>query len=143
VRQFNPQALWIELQQSPRHLRDRAGRIAPLNSLQGQPLLAFCGIGNPAAFRRTMASCGFSIIDCVEFGDHHNFTADDWRVLQSRARNAKANALVCTHKDLVKLPAIAQNDLPTWALEIGVQITVGLREFESRLSHYTHHDSAS
>jgi tetraacyldisaccharide 4'-kinase len=136
VRQYNSRAVWIELRQVPRGLRGRGGQSAPLTHLQNQTVLAFCGIGNPAGFRRTLNDCGLSTIDCVEYADHHNFTTADWQSLQLQAQQAGATALVCTHKDLVKLPSTKVADVPVWALEIGTEITTGQPQLEALLTRF-------
>ena len=35
----------------------------PLESLAGQRVAALCGIGNPAGFRHTLATCGYQVVD--------------------------------------------------------------------------------
>lgn len=137
ARQYNSQAVWIELRQAPRGLRGRAGQTTPLTHLHDQRVLAFCGIGNPTGFRRTLADCGVSITDCVEFADHHTFTTADWQSLQLQAQQSGATALVCTHKDLVKLPPAKVADIPVWALEIGTEITTGQPQLEALLKRFS------
>ena len=42
-------------------------------------------------------------------------------------------AVLCTHKDLVKLNIAQLGDIPLWALTIALEITVGRDEFEREL----------
>ena len=80
-----PHAGWLELPHAPRNLVAASGKQAPLESLPGRPVVAFCGIGNPAGFRRTLAGCG-SMADFREFPDHHAYTPRDLDRLADWAR---------------------------------------------------------
>jgi tetraacyldisaccharide 4'-kinase len=105
-----------------------------LESLAGRRVLAFCGIGNPAGFRHTLASSGYDIADFIEFPDHHRYTDRDVDRLSRWSRqHADAAAVICTHKDLVKVNREQIADLPLWALEIGVAIREGRDLLEQRL----------
>src|SRR4029079_548057 len=50
VRQYAPNAIWSETAVGARRLLSRSGAEAALSSLLGQPVAAFCGIGNPLGF---------------------------------------------------------------------------------------------
>jgi tetraacyldisaccharide 4'-kinase len=138
IRQYNPEALWLELVHQPRALRSGAGEIKPLEALAGRRLLAFCGIGNPAGFQHALDSCGYDVREFRAFPDHHAYTASDVEAMARTAARAKADAIICTHKDLVKVAALpgAGRALgqPLWALEVGMRIAAGQTEFEARLA---------
>ncbi len=56
---------------APTHLwRLDSGETAPLETLQGQPVRAVCGIGNPEAFFATLAALGAELVDRRPFPDH-------------------------------------------------------------------------
>ena len=44
-------------------------------TLDGRRVLAFSGIGNPAAFERSLADAGVNVVACRRFGDHHRYAA--------------------------------------------------------------------
>ena len=134
VREHNPGAAWLELSHQPRGLRTGDGARMPLDHLLGKRLLAFCGIGNPAGFRHALLSCGYEVVDFREFPDHHAYRPADLTNLANWAEQAKADALICTHKDLVKLGQPSGGSRPTWALEIGLAISNGQADFETQLS---------
>jgi len=134
VNRHAPDAAWAEIVHAPRELITSGGRRAPLNQLTGKPVAAFCGIGNPAGFRHTLSACGFRIAGFREFADHHAFTRDDVTELTEWADNLKADALVCTHKDLVKLDVDRLGDKPLWALKIAVVFQIGQDLLERRLA---------
>jgi tetraacyldisaccharide 4'-kinase len=101
--------------------------------LAGRRIAAFCGIGNPAGFRHTLTQCGLAAENLREFRDHHAYTQGDVQSLARWAREQNAAALVCTHKDLVKLGVDQIGGVPLWAVEIGVELLAGQAALESCL----------
>ncbi len=75
---------------------------ANADAFTGRTVLAACGIGNPEAFRATLAKHAGSIADFQAFDDHHAYTAEGLRALFDRAVAAGADAVVTTEKDYVK-----------------------------------------
>ena len=133
VAQLAPQAAWLEMRHTPRALVSSSGGREPLESLQGRPLAAFCGIGNPAGFRHTLAGCGYEVAAFREFPDHHAYTPRDLAGLAAWAKASAAAALLCTQKDLVKLPVDELGGLPLRAVAIDLEILSGREVLESRL----------
>jgi tetraacyldisaccharide 4'-kinase len=78
-------------------------------------VLAFCGIGNPEAFRRSLPRHCHNVVDFCSFADHHPYSPGDWQDLQRRARQRQADCLVCTVKDLVKIRNLPPGQLPVVA----------------------------
>jgi tetraacyldisaccharide 4'-kinase len=70
--------------------------------LQGQRVLAFAGIGDPARFFATLRAQGIEVASQRAFADHHPFTAED---IDALAREAQASALtlVTTEKDFTRI----------------------------------------
>jgi tetraacyldisaccharide 4'-kinase len=130
---YAPQAVWIEMRHAPVRLRGIDGAEAPLASLNGQPLAAFCGIGNPAGFRHTLVECGYDIRGLREFPDHHAYSAEDAASIVRWANELGVSALACTHKDLVKLTKCDFGSLAVWGVEIGLEITAGAELLVERL----------
>ncbi|MCA6111064.1 tetraacyldisaccharide 4'-kinase [Bradyrhizobium cenepequi] len=98
---------------------------ASLNSLQGQRVLAFAGIGDPTRFFNTLRKSGIDIIRERAFPDHHVFSKADIDGLLSEA-GGDGLTLVTTEKDLARLKL--RGELPVWAQAV-VQFAVTL-EFE-------------
>jgi tetraacyldisaccharide 4'-kinase len=69
-----------------------------------------------------------------EFPDHHPFGPGDVAALTAWAEQLDVDAVVCTHKDLVKLDRPAIGPRPLWAVTIGLECPVGRAEFEQRLA---------
>jgi tetraacyldisaccharide 4'-kinase len=116
---------WVEARHAPRDLIDDEGNSSSLAELAGKPVLAFCGIGNPEGFRRTLLTLCGALIDFRVFPDHHAYTAGDVRSLEGWAAGSGTNLVLTTQKDSVKLRAGSLGPAPLRALRIGLEITAG------------------
>ena len=68
------------------------------------------------------------------FPDHHRYDRSDVKSLQQWTTEApQVDAVLCTHKDLVKISLSQLGDLPLRALTIGVEILEGQEAMESKL----------
>ena len=117
----------------PCELRNSIGQTQPLSALSGRRVAAFCGIGNPAAFRRTIEELGADVVFWREYPDHHQYSAADRTDLANAAAASGAELIVTTHKDLVKLPAERLGGMPLWALVIEMQLLAGGAVLEQAL----------
>jgi len=100
-------------------------------SLRDQSVGAFCGIGNPQAFRQTLAGIGADVRAFREFPDHHPYRREDVDDLQKWAGELPAStAIVTTQKDWVKLRIAELAGRPLWAVRIGLQFTQGQDDFD-------------
>ncbi len=75
---------------------------------------AFCGIGNPKSFRRTLDELGVGILEWREFPDHHSYSLQDFEGLPP--------PLLTTEKDAVNLPAGAPD---VYVVKIRVEVENG------------------
>jgi len=107
VNTLAPGAARGEAVHGPISLVDADGGESPLEHLVGQPVAAFCGIGNPAGFRQTLELCGCQLAGWRTFPDHHDYSLDDAEHLAGWAAALGAAWLICTEKDLVKLSPLA------------------------------------
>ena len=115
----------VEVAYPPRMLVNAAGETTDLTSFSGQPVLAFCGLGNPEGFRQTLQREQFAIADFLSFPDHHHYAADDLAELERNAARAGVAGLITTEKDIVKIPRTELNGLPVWAVRIGARVVAG------------------
>jgi tetraacyldisaccharide 4'-kinase len=96
--------------------------------------VAFCGIGNPEGFRRTLSSLCCELIDFRVFPDHHPYTALDVGSLEHWVAGSGANLVLTTQKDSVKLRAASLGPAPLRALRIGLEITAGREIMDDHLA---------
>jgi tetraacyldisaccharide 4'-kinase len=80
-----------------------SGEREPPDALRDRTALAFCGIGNPEAFRRQVLSLGVKLRGFVGFRDHHGYTEPDIQGLAARAKDLGAEQVIMTQKDAVKI----------------------------------------
>jgi tetraacyldisaccharide 4'-kinase len=125
---------WVEGRHAPIALVDSGGRVAPLDELAGVPVAAFCGIGNPEGFRRTLLPLCGSLLDVRIFPDHHEYSLADVESLGAWARGLGADLVLTTQKDLVKLRTTHLGPAPLRALKIGLEIVAGEDVMEDALA---------
>jgi tetraacyldisaccharide 4'-kinase len=77
---------------------------------------AFCGLGNPEAFRRTLQRLPLELAGWHEFADHHHYRPHQLHHLAHEFAAAGATAAVTTEKDLVNIPEDAAHLLEPLAL---------------------------
>ena len=134
VAEIAPHAAWLELVHVPKNLVAASGKQASLESLQDRPVVGFCGLGNPAGFRRALEGGNWRLVDFREFPDHHVYTPRDLERLADWARRHGAEAVLCTRKDLVKLRGDRLGMAPLWAVSVDLEILEGREILETRLN---------
>lgn len=118
----------------PRGWINSSGDRLPLHGLPPEPVIAFCGIGNPDGFEKTLAGCLTQpVLQMVTFPDHHHYCSGDFRRLKLLAGRSHVHTLVTTCKDLVKLPQQRTAGLEIWALEIGLEPQGDLTPLQQQL----------
>ena len=110
--------------------RTRLDRIISLQDFQkgnaatehstSKKMFAFCGLGNPADFFRTVGE-HFDLVGSKPFRDHHVYSQADIETIEGEAVAASAEALVITGKDAVKLSA-SEFKLPCFVVCIGIEL---------------------
>lgn len=132
---LSPECAWLELAHLPRRLINTTGDKTSLAQLAGQRVVAFCGIGNPDGFHATIRELGCQIEHLHVFPDHHDYCQADLDQLRDVVAKAHRpiDALLCTHKDLVKLETAAIAGVPLWAVNIDIELRTGEDQLERRL----------
>ncbi len=98
----------------------------PLKEVEGRPIAAFCGIGNPDAFFETLRRIGCDLRATRDYPDHYRYTRSDVEDLQQWAQEQpRGGIILTTQKDLVKLRLAKLGDRPLWALRIGLDFQEG------------------
>jgi len=134
VHEHGPNAIWLEAVHQARCLLAADGSEESLGSLPDSRVAAFCGIGNPDAFRRTLSGCGCEVVELREFPDHHIYQREDVEQLIEWSNTLDGVAqIICTHKDLVKLAIDSLGDMPLRALVVSLELTTGKHQLEKHL----------
>jgi tetraacyldisaccharide 4'-kinase len=115
---------------APLELLNGEGREEP-SALRGRPVGAFCGIGNPEAFRRTLTDLRADVREFRTYPDHYPYTRADVDDLREWAARLPADAwVVTTQKDWVKLRLTDLGGRPLWAVRVGLQFVHGKDLFD-------------
>ena len=88
---------------------------------RAKKLFAFCGIGNPPAFIADLRNWGFQIAGHKFYPDHHRYSRQDVREIESAARAAGANAVICTEKDSFNCPG-PWPSMDMWVCTISLRV---------------------
>jgi tetraacyldisaccharide 4'-kinase len=129
-----PEVPVAESRHRPLELVNARQATAPLEILGQRPLAAFCGIGNPEAFRRTLTDLGAAVAALRTFPDHHAYTRTDVEDLRTWARQQATDCVVVTtQKDLVKLRLAQLGERELWAVRIHLHIDAGQEALDRKL----------
>lgn len=82
------------------------GKINIVENYNNKEYAAFCGIGHPDKFKKTLEENSINCLKFIEFDDHHNYNKSDIVNLMGFGLN-----LITTKKDWVKLPNSIKNEV--------------------------------
>jgi len=74
-----------------------------LKFLQKRKIFAFCGIGRPDAFKRSLKDLNADIAEFTAFPDHYSYSEEDLLNLAEKFQNSAAEIMITTEKDSVKI----------------------------------------
>jgi tetraacyldisaccharide 4'-kinase len=134
VARWTSTAVIAQAVHQPTELVNSERRTASLSVLREPPVAAFCGIGNPEAFRRSLLDLGARMTEFRTFRDHYSYRRADVTALQDWLRKQPAESMaVTTEKDLVKLRVSQLGGRPIWALRVRLDIVAGQAALEQKL----------
>lgn len=126
VRRWNSHAPIFRARVQPESwVEHRSGRSYSLSERPFERPAAFCGLGNPQSFLRTLENLGVAPAYWVPFEDHHRYRPHELRHLSHHSRASNADALVTTEKDAVNLCESADDllaPLPLYWLKVTMAI---------------------
>jgi tetraacyldisaccharide 4'-kinase len=99
-----------------------SGRAAPLDRLKGVRVLAAAGIGRFESFVASLERAGASVADAMPFRDHHPYRRADLDRILARARDARAELVVTTEKDAIKLESLVRAGESLWAARVEARV---------------------
>ena len=135
IKAYAPKAILARARHKPVRLMDcHTKKEQAIGQLNGMPIIAACGIGNPQGFHRTLVQLGANVLDFVTYPDHYIYRREDLENLNSRATERAAHCIVVTEKDAVKLAALtAASAIPLWCLAIEFEIVDAEAAVNSRI----------
>jgi tetraacyldisaccharide 4'-kinase len=132
IRKYNVDAPIYTARVAPRSWTDYESKVVePVADMKFGRVAAFCGLGNPRTFWRTLDELEIDVAFRWEFGDHHHYRPTELERLAKQAADGGAEALVTTEKDVMNfcenaVKIVAPHKL-LW-LKIGIEID-GEQEF--------------
>ena len=136
IESLAPGACQIEIAYRPVHLMDHNGNTVPLSVLDHARVAAFCGLGNPQNFSQMLSQKNWDLLSLQEYPDHHHYTPHDAQWLKEHCEAMESTAVLCTHKDLVKIGPLWKSALPLYGVIIETKITLGSETLETMLQRY-------
>ncbi len=94
----------------------------PASDIQAEPILAFCGIGNPNAFLQMLTRLGATIRETLFFRDHYHYTPSDMQTIIRKAHAHSVKSVITTEKDAVKIKHLVTESLVTESLVPGALV---------------------
>ena len=104
----------------------------PPEWIKGKSIYAFCGIGNPEAFEKTLKKLGANVFEMKVFSDHHIYKAEDVDQIISDAKSTSAEIVLTTQKDAVKIKTF-KKCYPVYELIVSFEVVRGASELEARI----------
>ena len=136
IAKYKPDADLIECAHRPKYLQrldSRVGQLAgrqPLEWLKGRRIFAFSGIATPESFEKFLRDLGALLVGRERFLDHYRYTAEDLDELYGAAERERAECLVTTEKDAVRIIDPAGSPLPVYYLRLEIEIIRGAADFD-------------
>ena len=96
--------------------------LAATSLLKGGKVLAFCGIANPASFKKTLSNLGCGIVELKQYRDHYRYVCEDISGLEEKGKRLGAEFLLTTEKDMVKIRELKCVPRNLLSIEIGFSI---------------------
>jgi len=136
IARHKPDADVIECAHRPRYLQrldaapGAAGDREPLEWLRGKRVFAFSGIATPESFEKFLRDLGALLVGRERFLDHYRYTAEDLDQLYAAAERERAECLVTTEKDAVRIAVPGGSPLPVYYLRLEIEIIRGAADFD-------------
>ena len=102
----------------------------PLEFLKHRRVFAFSGIATPESFEKFLRDLGALIVGRERFLDHYRYENEDLAELFAMAQAERADCLVTTEKDAVRINDDLKCPLPLFYLRLEIEILRGAADFD-------------
>ena len=113
---YHPDAPVLHCGMKARAFVTRDGETIGPSALKGLTAYAFSGIARPDRFESDLGDLGVRLGGARRFADHHRFDSRDLEAIVRAARAARAEVLVTTEKDLIRILETPSGAPPLYAL---------------------------
>jgi len=94
------------------------GKLLEGERFRPRKVLLVAGVANPLYFSLTAIKFGVNPVAMVCFPDHHRYNLADAEFVAKFAESERADAVLTTRKDAVKLSSLWRSEIPLFALEV-------------------------
>jgi len=135
LREIAPEIPILESVHKPKSLESaNRNETLEIDYLKGKKGFAFCAIGNPLSFKKSLINLGTKLLGFYEFPDHHVYSSSELKKLNENAKGVSPDIIIITQKDRVKIDRYHDIwDFPLWTLKMEIVITKGAEFLEERL----------
>ncbi|MEN9637796.1 MAG: hypothetical protein RL077_6200 [Verrucomicrobiota bacterium] len=149
IKQHHPTVDIIECAHRPQYLQRFGVALnapearVPLVFLQGRRVFAFSGIATPESFEKFLRDLGATLVGRERFLDHYRFEREDIEGLFELAMAERAECVVTTEKDAVRINESLAFPLPLYYLRLEIDILRGAEDFAGAVSRICFPQSGS
>ncbi len=105
----------------------------PIEDLKGRKALCVSGIGSPEPFEKLVGELTGNVPLLFRFTDHHPFGEKDLRDVEDRAVKSRADVIVTTEKDAVRIPGFFSPACEWRVITVKIEILSGAGHVEEIL----------
>lgn len=133
LRELNPEAPIVEAVHKPLGMFSLGRAEAQdLGLVRNRRVIALSSLGNPGSFERTLSDLGSFLVRRIRYPDHYPYSATDLDFIAGVFRDSKADLVVSTEKDGVRLKGLDPS-LPILVLKVGIEVVRGEHVLKSSL----------
>lgn len=123
LRQYSPHAAVIGSAVNVADVR-KNDESRPASELAGKRVLPVCGLGNPETFLHLLRTLGCVVLPAIRLADHHRYATEDVAHIAAEAASHRADLVVTSRKDWVKLRSVYKSPLHVGARPPLVRIDI-------------------
>lgn len=130
LRSMNEKAEIAECRHRPRYYKNAfSSEILPLEAVNGMKVVTLSGIAAPMSFEKSVSKMGAKILSRERYPDHYRYKAQDIIDVINNADELKADAILTTEKDAVRLPRLEYPKVPIYYMRMDIEIIKGFDNF--------------
>ncbi|HBR21157.1 MAG TPA: tetraacyldisaccharide 4'-kinase [Nitrospiraceae bacterium] len=103
IKNYNSKAQVFLSMHKPAEFVKLSGGTMPIEWAKDKNFFAFCGIGSPESFKKTVLSAGCHLKGIKKYSDHYTYKEEDIEDIIKEAKAGNADWIVTTEKDMVRL----------------------------------------
>lgn len=120
--QQKPDAVIAGAVHEPVCVKTKDDRTVKVEELADKNVFAFCGIGNPQAFFKTITELKANLVGSKIYNDHHHYTDSDLVEIYKKGESVNAELILTTEKDWTKIDSLNLPAKPPLFAYLSIQL---------------------